>query len=215
MTTGSDSRETRIGRRATSQTSRLCQPMQHDFLRLLPASMRALKAGIMHKINSAALLAFLLTGCASVEGDFPSLAKRPYETDTPAMEPAESAQPVTTALPADLRAKTDALLARARRAHAAFEAALPPVRAVAQSASGSVNGSEVWVEAHMQLSRADANRADAVAALGEIDRLIAGERDKGADTGLIALLSQPQAEIAAMVNEETAEIDRLARLIGL
>lgn len=166
-------------------------------------------------IFAATGIALLLSGCASVEGDFPSLSKRPYETDTPAIEPVESAQPLTTTLPAELRAKTDALLARARKAHAAYEAAMPSARSFAQSASGSANGSEGWVNAHMQLSRADGTRADAVAALGEIDRLIAIERDKGADSGLVALLSQPQAQIAAMVNEETIEIDRLARLIGL
>lgn len=175
----------------------------------------ALKAGGMHKINSAALLAFLLTGCASVEGDFPSLSKRPYETDTPVEDPAANPPPVTTTLPADLRGKTDDLLARARKSHSAFEAALPPARSAAQSASGSASGSEAWVNAHMILSRADGARADAVAALGEIDRLIAGVRDQGADAGLVALLSEPQSRIAAMVNEETAEIDRLAKLIGL
>lgn len=169
----------------------------------------------MNRINFAALLTLLLAGCAGVEGDFPSLSKRPYETDKAAEEPAANPQPVTTTLPADLRSKTDELLARARKANAAFEAALPAARAAAQSASGSASGSEAWVAAHMILSRAEGARADAVAALGEMDRLIAGERDKGAAPGLIALLSAPQTQIAALVNEETAEIDRLAAIIGV
>ena len=76
-------------------------------------------------------------------------------------------------------------------------------------------GSESWVNAHMLLSRADAARSDSVAALGEIDRLIAGEREKGADAGLVSLLSVPQSQIAALVNAQTAEIERLSRLIGV
>jgi hypothetical protein len=54
-----------------------------------------------------------------------------------------------------------------------------------------------------------------VAALSEIDQLIARERDKGADRGLIALLAQPQGQLAAIVNEDSTEIDRLATMIGL
>ncbi len=169
----------------------------------------------MHKINSIALLAFLLTGCASVEGDFPSLSKREYESADPLAVPEAPPQPVTAALPTELKDKTDALLARARSAHSAFEAALPAAQSAAQSASGAASGSESWVNGHMVLSRADGARADAVAALGEIDRLIASERDKGADAGLVALLSAPQAQIAALVNAETTEIDRLARMIGI
>jgi hypothetical protein len=166
-------------------------------------------------IFATAALAMLLSGCTSVEGDFPSLSKRPYETDNPLAEPAAPIPQITTALPAELKAQTDALLARGQKAHAAFEAALGPARAAAQSAGGAAAGSEAWVNAHMIVSRADGARADGVTALSEIDQLIALQRDKGADKGLIALLSAPQEQLAAFVNQDTAEIDRLARMIGL
>ncbi len=169
----------------------------------------------MTKAISAATLALLLTGCASVEGDFPSLSKRPYETSNPVDIPVATPAPVISALPAELKTRTDALLARGRQAHLAFEEALPAVRAAAQSASGAPAGSEAWVNAHMILSRADGARSDGIAALGEMDQLIARERDRGADAGLIALLAEPQSQLAAIVNEDTAEIDRLAKLIGL
>jgi hypothetical protein len=199
--------------------SRLCQPTGGQFSAAfehrLPAKDSGLKACRMHKIKSAVLLAFLLTGCTSVEGDFPSLSKRPYETDDPLAEPVVAAAPVTTELPADLRAQTDALVARARKAHAAFEAALPAARSAAQSASGAVSGSEAWVNGHMVISRADGARADAVEALSELDRLVQSERDKGADSGLIALLAVPQGQIGEIVNAETAEIDRLSNMIGI
>jgi hypothetical protein len=159
--------------------------------------------------------ALLLSGCASVEGDFPSLSKRPYETDTPIEETVAAPAPVTTAMPAELERQTSGLVARARKAHAAFEAALGSARSAAQSASGSTPGSESWVNAHMVLSRADGARADAVAALGEMDQLIAREREKGADAGLTALLAAPQGRIAELVNAENAEIERLSRIIGI
>jgi hypothetical protein len=165
-------------------------------------------------LANAAALALLLGGCSSVEGDFPSLSKRPYETDNPLEDPAPPPAPVTGVLPAELQAKTDDLVSRSRKAHAAFEAALPAARSAAQSASGSTVGSEGWVNAHMVLSKADGARADAVAALSEMDQLIAAERNKGADAGLIGLLATPQGEIAELVNAETAEIQRLAGMIG-
>lgn len=181
--------------------------------------MRGLKAGEMHKVTSVALptlmSALMLGGCAGGKGDFPSLSKRPYETSNPVEEPVAVPQPATTVLPADLKAQTDMLLARARAAHSKFEAALPAARLAAESAKGSAAGSEGWVEANMLLSRADGARGDAVAGLGEIDELIAERREQGGDPGLLALLAVPQGQIAAMVNEETVEIDRLALLIGL
>jgi hypothetical protein len=186
------------------------------FLRLLPASALHRKVdGMLRKAVIIIAFATLLSGCASIEGDFPSLSKRAYETDTPVEDPAAMPAPITTALPADLERQTDALVARARKAHNAFESALGAARSTAQSASGTATGSEAWVNAHMVLSRTDGARADAVAALGEMDQLITRERDKGADVGLVALLSGPQGQIAELVNAENAEVDRLARVIGL
>jgi hypothetical protein len=66
----------------------------------------------------------------------------------------------------------------------------------------------------MKLSKADAARADGVAALSEMDQLITRERNAGAHKGLIALLAEPQGKLAAIIDEDSAEIDRLAQLIG-
>jgi hypothetical protein len=190
--------------------------MARLFLRLLLAFAQVRKAMAMsQKAIAFAASALLLSGCANIEGDFPSLSKRPYETDTPVEDISTTPAPNTTALPADLDRQTDALVARARKAHSAFENALGAARSAAQSASGSASGSESWVNAHMVLSRADGARADAVAALGEMDQLIARQRDKGADAGLVVLLSRPQGQIAELVNAENAEIERLSRLIGV
>lgn len=173
----------------------------------------------MHRINQiflplAAIAALTLGGCASASGDFPSLAKRPYEKANPVEEVAV-AETLTTTLSADLQRQVDALLSRSSMAHAAFENALPSVRATIQSAGNPVTGSESWANAHTALSRTDSLRADSVAALGEIDRLVAREREKGADSGLVALLTAPQQIIAGRVTAENAEVERLTQLIGL
>jgi hypothetical protein len=166
-------------------------------------------------LASVAALVLLLGGCSSVEGDFPSLSKRAYETGNPMEQSLPAAAPQTSVLPASLQAQADAFVSRARKAHGAFEVALTSARSAAQSANGTASGSEGWVNAHILLSRADGARADAVAALSEIDKLISKERDNGADAGLIGLLAKPQGQIAELVNAETAEINRLARMIGV
>ena len=173
----------------------------------------------MHRINQtflplAAIAALTLGGCVSASGDFPSLAKRPYEKANPVEEVAV-AETLTTTLSADLQRQVDALLSRSNMAHAAFENALPLVRATIQSAGNPVTGSESWANAHTALSRTDSLRADGVAALGEMDRLVAREREKGADSGLVALLAAPQQTIAGRVTAENAEVERLTQLIGL
>lgn len=162
----------------------------------------------------AAIASLTLVGCASASGDFPSLAKRPYEKANP-IEEVAVVETLTTTLSADLQKQVDALLSRSSVAHAAFENAAPSVRALAQSAGGSATGSESWINAHQELSRTDSLRADGVAALGEMDRLVASEREKGIDSGLVALLTAPQQKIAERVIAENAEVERLAQLIGL
>lgn len=173
----------------------------------------------MHHINRsflclAASASLTLGGCASTDGDFPSLAKRPYEKANP-IEEVAVVEKLTTSLSADLQRQINTLLSRSSAAHAAFESSLPSMQSVAQSAGNSAPGSESWVNAHTKLSRTDSLRADGVAALGEMDRLVARERENGADSGLVALLSAPQQKIAERVKAENAEIERLTQLIGL
>ena len=155
-----------------------------------------------------------LVGCASASGDFPSLAKRPYEKTNPVEEVAV-AETLTTTLSADLQKQVDALLSRSSVAHAAFENALPAIRSTIQSSGNPATGSESWVSAHTALSRTDSLRADGVVALGEMDRLVARERENGADSGLVALLTAPQQIIADRVKSENAEVERLTQSIGL
>ncbi len=153
----------------------------------------------------------LLAGCATTDGDFPSLSKRPYEnTETISERPA----PEPIIMSAELDAQSNAMLAKARGGQAAFEASLPTARNSANAARGSAVGSEIWISAHVALSRLDKARADTVAALGEIDRMIATEREKGSSVNIISILAERQASIAQLSDAQTDQIETLTRIIG-
>lgn len=173
----------------------------------------------MFRVNNpapslSAMAALLLAGCSLPKGEFPSLAKRPYETSDPVSEPQAEPEQRTTSLPADIASAVNRLLARHQKAESAFRSALGGVRNAAQAAAGSAIGSESWAVAQVELSRLDISRGDSVAALSELDKLIADQRERGADSGLLGLLAEPQSRLAADVMAQTAEIEALARLIG-
>ena len=155
-------------------------------------------------------LVLLLPGCSTPEGDFPSLERRPFETDTPVAEPVAPAAP--TVLPAVLANKVSALTKRHEAASSSFAKALPNVQRVAAAAAGRAAGSEAWVNAHLQLSRLDKLRFDSVAALGEFDGLIGDQID--GDSAYVALLTDAQEKIAGEVAAQKAEVERMSRQIG-
>ncbi|MGL5837054.1 MAG: hypothetical protein ACRCY3_00980 [Sphingorhabdus sp.] len=165
-------------------------------------------------ILSIAGLGLCVTGCSLPQGDFPSLAKRPYETGDPIAEPPSQPRIVSTSLPDALRNPINALVARHETAEAAFRDALGATRRNAQAAAGSAVGSERWVSAQLELSRLEKKRAGSLDALAEIDRLIAAERDKGADAGIIALLEPSQEKVRREVDAQTAIVVELTNLIG-
>jgi hypothetical protein len=170
---------------------------------------------IFKPATSISMLALLsLAACSTTQGDFPPLSKRPFEKSGPIEEPTVAAPAASSSLPAPLAAQANALLTRSETAAAAFARARPQALAAARAASGAGIGSEGWIEAHMLLSRLDATRSDGVAALSEIDRLIAAERLRGADDGIIALLATAQQEIAGTVIGQNEDIAQLHRTIG-
>ncbi|MBK7163012.1 MAG: hypothetical protein IPH79_11170 [Sphingomonadales bacterium] len=160
------------------------------------------------------IAALLLGGCSLPDGEFPSLAKRSYETDNPIAEPPTEPEQLTTTIPAEITTLVDQMMMRHQKAESAFRGALIRTRQVAQNAAGSATGSESWAVAQVELSRLDSLRGDSVAALSDLDELIAAQREKGADSGLLGLLDKPKSVIANDVAAQAAEIEALARLIG-
>lgn len=164
-----------------------------------------------NKLAPAFLVAALLAACSTTEGQFPSLERRPYESNAPISAP-EVKDAVPEALPSQLQAKVDSLSRRHVAAQADFLRKLPAVQALASRASGNAPGTESWVNAHLELSRLDQARADSVAVVREFDSLIA-EQGK-VDSNLVPLLSRAQQPVSDTIAEQNAEIDRLSRLIG-
>ena len=163
------------------------------------------------KLAPPVLVVLLLSACSTTEGQFPSLERRPYESNAPISAP-EAVPAAPTELPAQLQAKVDALTRRHGAAQADYQRKLPAVQALASRASGSAPGTESWVNAHLELSRLDDSRADSVAVVREFDSLIA---DQGKmDSSLVPLLSNAQQPVADMIAGQNAEINRLSRLIG-
>ncbi len=156
-----------------------------------------------------------LGACSTTnDGSFPSLSKRPFETSGPIEDQEAAPVAITTQLPDALTSQSNVLLARSRAAAAIFARSLPAAQSAARGAAGSATGSEGWVQAHMILSRLDASRADGVAALGEMDRLMATQQEQGADAGLLGLLRVIQSEIADSVSDQNTRIGDLHLIIG-
>ena len=163
------------------------------------------------KLAPPVLVVLLLSACSTTEGQFPSLERRPYESNAPISAP-EAAPAAPVELPAPLQAVVDALTRRHAAAQADYQRKLPAVQALASRASGSAPGTESWVNAHLELSRLDDSRADSVAVVREFDSLIA---DQGkTDSSLVPLLSNAQQPVVDMIAGQNAEINRLSRLIG-
>lgn len=163
------------------------------------------------KPASPLLLLLILSACGTKEGGFPSLERRSYEADASIFAPTESAAALSV-LPGEFAAKSDALQARHRTAHAGYMGALAAAQAIASQAAGSSPGSEAWVNAHLMLSRLDKTRADSVAAVRDFDGLIA---DAGArDAGIAVLLTEVQRPVIEDVARQNAEIARLSNVIG-
>ena len=169
--------------------------------------------------RTAILVSFSLSivACAAPQGEFPSLLRRPYETNAPITAPLPPQTGNSAVLPADLAVKANAITSRHRAAQNAYRELLPHTVSAARAASGAGVGSETWVDAHLQVSRLDNARADSKAALAELDRLITAQLDtdaSGTGQDIAALLINIQKPIAADTDAQDDQIDELSAIIG-
>jgi hypothetical protein len=163
------------------------------------------------KVKAIFLLATALSGCAA-QGDFPSLAPRPFElaANGPAAQPAE---PVALVSSPVLLRRVDGLLAKARQGDVGFNAAVSQARPIIAASDGSV-ASERWIAAQMALSRVERARADSEAALAEFDdaqreTLISGaSADESALRAALVELQAINTRQTATMRTLTAQISR-------
>ena len=194
-------------------------------------------------------ISLALGGCGN--DDFPSLAQRPAERDArneataaqsasaasaDAARQAGSMAPVpeaAAAMPASappslpptasLTAQLDALVAQARAAHVAFEAALPAADSRTTAAQGAAPASEAWSDGTEALAALIVTRAPTVTALSTLDRMrsddtLAHALDPAPGDANGAPVDRPetiaidaaQSSVAALADDEQARINALA-----
>lgn len=158
---------------------------------------------------------FVLGGCASASGPYPSLAIRDAERVTGSAQPA--AGEVTPPLPPPLLdASTGQHIAqaveRARRAHASFTAGVAGATSVIATARGTPVASDSWVAAHVALADLQSLRSQTVIAQADLDAIYANERlaDPARITPTAEALASALARIADWVAEQDRTIARLA-----
>lgn len=145
------------------------------------------------------LSAILLSGCASQQGRYPSLAIRDAERVQGSLQPpASSAESsVESPLSADLVRRLAQLQSSATSAHRAFMDAAPGTRRLVEAAAGTDVTNDRWASAQVALASLESARSQSAVPLGDLDLLHADaaialeqraaiEETRAAVTGLIA-----------------------------
>lgn len=151
----------------------------------------------------------LIAGCAA-QGEYPSLAKRPFEkTQSSPPPPVESGFPSD---PASLARIADAVK-QAREGVSGFEAVLPAASDAARRAVGSAEGSEAWISGQLAVSRLERALGSARNALSTLDdeRRFLAQRPGSPDQ---PELDAAIAEVEAIDARQSASIKELLALLS-
>ncbi|WP_066532341.1 hypothetical protein [Erythrobacter sp. CCH5-A1] len=162
-----------------------------------------------HLTNSAVIAVFAagLCACAGAQGDYPSLAMRPFESGVAPATPAPPPAPIRPATPA---ARLAELRAAAASADSAFAARSREADALARAAAGQSAESSSYAAALTVLAELDTLRGKTAIALAALDRL-AAEAAGAANPD--PALAATQAEVAATLAREDETIARLWRVM--
>lgn len=154
------------------------------------------------------LSAILLTGCASPQASYPSLATRDAERvpGSPGTAAAPG-QPLAELPPsADLVQRLALLREAAASAHRAFMDAAPATARLVEAAAGTDVTSDRWASAQVALASLESARSQAAVPLGDLDLLhadaaLAFEQRKaidGAREDVTGMIAQQDAVLAGL-----------------
>jgi hypothetical protein len=158
-------------------------------------------------LRSAPLFAalFATSACAGDTAKFPSLAKRPIESqrDTAAVPP-PPAPPVKASLSEEILARISKAVAEAQAGETEFDSLLSNARSSVSRAQDAAVGSESWVAAQMAISTLERSQIPVKTALSDIDdswrRAIQANPDS--DFGPVAKASEQVGAIDARQSSE-------------
>jgi hypothetical protein len=151
------------------------------------------------------LLASSLTACASASEDYPSLAIRDAERVSGTLTPVAPAV-IRPAAPAGVLNRVDQLEAEAASANQAFIAATPAARRSVNAARGQDVGNENWSVAQVAVAGLEAERAKAMTALADLDRLYV---DAGVEGTEIDRIAAAREGVVALVEQQNAVLEEL------
>jgi hypothetical protein len=115
----------------------------------------------------AILPLILLTSACATTGDFPSLAKRPYESGGQSSPVAEAPTPASA--DPSLLTRLEKIVGQAEAAQPAFQSALAKAQIVARSAAGAAPQSESWIAMQMEISNLERYRTPVREAMSDMD----------------------------------------------
>ena len=156
---------------------------------------------------------FLVTGCSSAGGSYPSLQPRAAEAIDPRLQPVRpmNDRPATGALASQLAA----LVTRARSGEATFEPAAAEAERLAALA-GAPQG-EGWIAAQEALSAAIAARSATALAQSDIDAIgaTALRTQGGIAPNDLKAIDNAAAEVTSISRSQTDRIAAIQRRLGL
>lgn len=156
-----------------------------------------------------ALALILLTGGCVQAVNAPSLASRPTEHLT-ATEPSPAPEPSPPiAEDASRQERTGALIAQAREGDACFRERIAQAQSLVAGGSNAAVGSEAWVQAQQEISRADVLRDAVTQSLADLDALQIAAAQSGAGAETLAALADAIAAISSMDASERDAIQSL------
>jgi hypothetical protein len=154
--------------------------------------------------KSAIVLVILTSGCAKM-GEFPSLAKRPFETGG---APAANAPAITTTPDPALPARLAAITSKARSGETAFATNYNAALRTVSAAGGASAGSEAWIEAQLAISRLEPLRSPAQSALLSVDD--ESRRSEGSQSMIDReRIAAARADVSAIAEAQTAQVQQL------
>lgn len=164
---------------------------------------------MLSRITPLILVAAGLTlgACATSEGLYPSLAKRPAERIVATWPPAPPPPPPPPApLDSATADRLAALLGQVRGADSRFHGKQTRTRSVVAAARNAPMGSEAWSVATIAVAELEAARAQAMVAMAEFDSIYADARTQGRD---VTRIEEVRQKAIAIIADEDRILDSL------